>query len=162
MEAVCWSIGKIFSSSWLLKSHWSWDILTGIYKSVHLSVLEIGWSFFLTFTLMMEVKMQFLAGCKNVIAHSPLTRYSDAPEILGLQSSGKLSLTCLLVKVNLWLLCDLIVQLNSLEIVPQAPETIFISSLFLVSVKDILSELGFFFIFFQAFCLFPHFIFNFH
>lgn len=65
---------------------------------------------------------------------------------------------CLLVKVNLWLLCDLIVQLNSLENVPQAPETIFISSLFLVSVKDILSELGWvFFHFLSGFLSFSSF-----
>lgn len=59
--------------------------------TVCLSVLETGWSCFLAFTLMMEVKMQFLADCKDTMASSPL--YSDPPEILGLQYSGKLSLT---------------------------------------------------------------------
>lgn len=34
------------------------------------SVLEIGWSFFLTFTLMVEIKMQFLTDCKEVMALS--------------------------------------------------------------------------------------------
>lgn len=37
---------------------------------VYFSVLEIGWSFFLTFTLMTEIKMQFLADCKEVMALS--------------------------------------------------------------------------------------------
>lgn len=59
-------------------------------------------------------------------------------------------------------MCDLIVQLNSLENAPQAPETIFISSFFLVSMTDILSEPLLFSFSFRPFCLFPHFIFNFH
>lgn len=61
--------------------------------SVYLSVLETGRSCFLTFTLVMEVKMQFLADYKKVMAPSPLIGYSGPPEILGLQFSGKLSLT---------------------------------------------------------------------
>ena len=84
MEAVCL---KISFSPWLLKSHCSYHVLTGIGTSVCLSVRERGPSSFLTFNLKLEE--QFPANCKAV---TPLIRYRGPSEILGLPFPGELSL----------------------------------------------------------------------
>lgn len=88
VEGVCWSIWKISPSSWVLKSHGSCHVLTGIRTLVYLFVLEIGPSSFLTSNFKVEVKMQFLADCNIAMAPSPLIRYSSPSEIWGLQFPG--------------------------------------------------------------------------
>lgn len=108
VEAVRQSIWKISSSSWLLKSHWSYHVLTGICASVCLSVVEIGPSSFLTFNL----KMNSSSWQSETLWWFPLLWSGTAvlQKFWACRFQESCPCSSLLVEADLWLLSDVIAQ----------------------------------------------------